>query len=566
MPQVQAQAWDGGQRKCTRWLEVCVKANNVAGESAIVVGQQISFDRETDENILVAGIDLAHELGYSTVLEQQQEARAQKGVGVRESDLLGEEPQPRSWVLSDDCKAKIERNRRLEAVYSKVSAEALAYVGGYAFDNVRSCDVVMEPLLAHSYITTAVTTMAGTDAKRDVKPGIISEFAGEHLGGVGEWLAGPDGAAETVLSTVKVDVVRVLREIVPLSRITEPTFREVRSSRARCVLGRDLLDVLEKQDEDQQDPFQSDKDYDEEREVMQYLEAAFDKARLEGLPRKHWRRYRHLIFKAYLHVFRMRLGKEDPAILPPLKIETIPGAKLRKGYTIPFNLAPDALEEMKKELDRNEGMGVMGDAPIGSTLHNLLTIKKVKGGYRWVVTCVTANDITVDFHWFSPDNATAQQSRMKGAKYFWLTDMTKGYWPIKLDPSSRWLFCFATPFGAKQYLRAPMGSKATAPFFDMCMSKILEAAGLLRHGVEMIHDDHAGFSDRIYDEDEDGRSHFHLLRRYLRMCARHRLREEIRPLQQTGGHRGAPTPKWGTETKPTALPGSRGTEEPGNGR
>ena len=67
-------------------------------------------------------------------------------------------------------------------------------------------------------------------------------------------------------------------------------------------------------------------------------------------------------------------------------------------------------------------------------------------------------------------------------------------------------------------------SKATAPFFDMCMAKILDAAGLLRKGVEMVHDDHAGFASVVYDDNSDCRSHFHLLRRYLKMCSDHRLR------------------------------------------
>ena len=112
---------------------------------------------------------------------------------------------------------------------------------------------------------------------------------------------------------------------------------------------------------------------------------------------------------------------------------------------------------------------------------------------------------------------------MHGAKYFWLADLTKGFWQIMLHPESRWLFCFATPFRAKQYLRAPMGSKATAPFFDMCLAKVLDAAGLLRKGVEMVHDDHAGFASTIYDDDPKGRSHFHLLRRYLQVCSQHKL-------------------------------------------
>ena len=40
----------------------------------------------------------------------------------------------------------------------------------------------------------------------------------------------------------------------------------------------------------------------------------------------------------------------------------------------------------------------------------------------------------------------------------------------------------------------------------------------------MIHDDHSGHAAVIYDEDPNGRSHYHLLRRYLDVCAKHRIR------------------------------------------
>ena len=36
--------------------------------------------------------------------------------------------------------------------------------------------------------------------------------------------------------------------------------------------------------------------------------------------------------------------------------------------------------------------------------------------------------------------------------------------------------------------------------------------------------DHAGHASVIYDDDEDGKSHYHLLRRYLKICSQHRLR------------------------------------------
>ena len=108
---------------------------------------------------------------------------------------------------------------------------------------------------------------------------------------------------------------------------------------------------------------------------------------------------------------------------------------------------------------------------------------------------------------------------MHGSKYYWIADLTKGYWQIELDEESRWMFCFATPWGAKMYLRAPMGSSATSPYFDKAIAGMLECEKLLNNGVVMIHDDNAGYSATIYDDDPEGNSHYHLLCRYLKACA-----------------------------------------------
>ena len=286
-----------------------------------------------------------------------------------------------------------------------------------------------------------------------------------------------------------------------------------------------MLHQLDIQDEESVDPFQSDIDFDEEQQVREYLEATLDQSRINGMPRLHEPRYRMLILVTYFHVFRLRLGLEDLAILPALRIKTIPSAKMRQGHKIGFDKLNNAqLSRMHDELKRNRSMGVIGDAPLNSTLHSLLTLVKPDGSERWVITCVTANDITIDFWWDQPDNHTSQQQRMHGAKYFWLADMLKGYWQIRLHEDSQWLFCFATPWGPMMYLRAPMGCKATGPHFCMCMARILEAANLLKRGVKMVHDDHAGHASVIYDDDEEGKSHYHLLRRYLKVCSQHRLR------------------------------------------
>ena len=47
---------------------------------------------------------------------------------------------------------------------------------------------------------------------------------------------------------------------------------------------------------------------------------------------------------------------------------------------------------------------------------------------------------------------------------------------------------FRHSWGPMKYLRAPAHgdvNKATGPFFDMCVTRVLESANLLRSGVEM---------------------------------------------------------------------------------
>jgi len=337
------------------------------------------------------------------------------------------------------------------------------------------------------------------------------------------WLESDDEYADasTVISVVEIDVVRIFRQLYPLTRMQKVRFKVVRSARMAAVLGRDILDELDRQDYDSPDPLQTDIDYDERTDIDNLLEAAFDRGVLAGLPKLYVAKYRELVFREYYRVFRLRLGKDTPAHFKPMRVHTIPGLTMRQGYKIKFNnLAPEALQQLKKQLQLNKAMGVISDdVPTGAVLHSLLTVKKPGGGLRWVVTCVTANDVTVAFYHYAVDNAERLQQVMRGAKFYWLADLTKGYWQIALAPESQWMFCFATPWGAYKYLRAPMGSKATGPYFDKCMAAMLEGADLLHKGVVMVHDDHAGYSDVIYDDDPNGRSHFHLLRRYLKACA-----------------------------------------------
>ena len=83
----------------------------------MVVGQHVAFDREGDETFLVAGRDLARALGFETPKEQRQRAHAERGLGISEESLLGDDPVPRSWVISKDCKEIEKTIKELTMTY-----------------------------------------------------------------------------------------------------------------------------------------------------------------------------------------------------------------------------------------------------------------------------------------------------------------------------------------------------------------------------------------------------------------------------------------------------------------
>ena len=54
------------------WVQLVVTANNVQGVQTICIGQFVSFCRDTDERVLIAGKDLAYCLGFVEELVEIQ--------------------------------------------------------------------------------------------------------------------------------------------------------------------------------------------------------------------------------------------------------------------------------------------------------------------------------------------------------------------------------------------------------------------------------------------------------------------------------------------------------------
>ena len=248
--------------------------------------------------------------------------------------LLGDDPPPRTYVLSNETKRKIEENRKLAELYSKIHSEGLTYVGYEAFKHLRPMQWVQDPTLRHSYMSTAAMYQAGASANKRKYEGILSELASANAVGPASWLADDNNESGVgkIVGRVIIDVLLIIREAKRLTRIENVEFRVIQSTERRVVFGANVIDELESQDDDAPDPLQSDIGYDEEQEVNRYLEATFDQARLEGFPQKHVKKYRKLIFQKRKYVFRLRLGKQRrSSSTSPFGGQDIPGRETAQG-------------------------------------------------------------------------------------------------------------------------------------------------------------------------------------------------------------------------------------------
>ncbi len=82
--------------------------------------------------------------------------------------------------------------------------------------------------------------------------------------------------------------------------------------------------------------------------------------------------------------------------------------------------------------------------------------------------------------------------RLGPAKYISTLDLTRGYWQVPVDPESRPMTAFTTPFGLHQFRVMPFGLHGAPATFQRLMDKVL--AGLEDYAAAYI-DDVAIYSD-----------------------------------------------------------------------
>ena len=251
----------------------------------------------------------------------------------------------------------------------------------------------------------------------------------------------------------------------------------------------------------------------EREELDMAIDLILDRAEKEcGLKRCHTRRMRKLIQVRYHDLFRMRLGTDPPARLPPLELNLIDGAEPpgKHGHR---HYGMEQKQAMIKQLEALLAMGIVrySETPWTSPI---IMIRKPKGGWRLAFDARFLNKWTKKTTWTAPRIPEMLQL-LQGATVFCSFDFLKGYWQLALAENSRQYMGLDTPLGNLEFTRAPMGAKNTGAHFQMCIQRVFS---------DMIGKGMLNLSDDVLLYAKSTEEMFGLLENFLERCERYGLK------------------------------------------
>ena len=154
-------------------------------------------------------------------------------------------------------------------------------------------------------------------------------------------------------------------------------------------------------------------------------------------------------------------------------IKLKPGAKPFALYT-PRSIPLPLRDKVQAELRKMEQMGVISKVQTPTPwCAAMVVVPKSSGGVRICVDLKPLNQSVLrEVHPLPKVKTTLAQ--LSGATVFSKIDTNSGFWQIPLDPSSRLLTTFLTPFGRFCYNKLPFGIASAPEHFHCRMNSMLE--------------------------------------------------------------------------------------------
>ena len=145
-----------------------------------------------------------------------------------------------------------------------------------------------------------------------------------------------------------------------------------------------------------------------------------------------------------------------------------------KRLLAPRPIAAGLRDKARAELDNMLREGVIVPVERPTEWCSGLTIAPKKGGKIRMCVDLTQLNKCVRREIYPFPRISDMLSRLSGNVMFSKLDAYCGFWQVKLDPESRLLTTFVTPWGRFCFKRMPFGISSAPEFFQRAMEKILE--------------------------------------------------------------------------------------------
>ena len=202
---------------------------------------------------------------------------------------------------------------------------------------------------------------------------------------------------------------------------------------------------------------------DTEDEIQQAFEKMLKNAEENGMSEKGLATAKELLYE-FRDIFRIRLGKDAPAKIPPMEVKLKPGAKPVKSNQRRY--APAQREFLSTTIKKLESLGAVRANPTSRWASPALAVPKPGAeGFRFTVDLRRANQQIEPMASSMPHLESLFQS-VSGSRFFSKIDLCHAYWQIALALACQEFFSIQTPIGIFTPDRLIQGSTDAGNYFQ----------------------------------------------------------------------------------------------------
>ena len=202
---------------------------------------------------------------------------------------------------------------------------------------------------------------------------------------------------------------------------------------------------------------------DTEEEIQEAFLTMLDKAKESGMSAKGLAEAKELL-KEFRDIFRIKLGKDGPAKIPPMEVKLKPGAKPVKCHQRRY--APAQREFLSKTIKKLEALGVVRANPTSRWASPALAVPKARAeGFRFTVDLRRANQ-QIEAMASSMPHLESLFQNVSGSRLFSKIDLCHAYWQIALAIISQEYLSIQTPLGIFTPDRLIQGSTDAGNYFQ----------------------------------------------------------------------------------------------------